>query len=108
MKLLNLYCRLKRILMLARLHFTPVRPRILKGLAAGVDTALDFQSAYRVSPGVFYAAVFQMEREGLVTSARLVDGRTRYLLTPAGQRAAEPATKLDCDLIELLILQRWS
>lgn len=108
MTLLNLYCRLKRILILTRLHFTPVRPRILKGLAAGVDTALDFWTTYRVGPGVFYAAVFRLEREGLVTSARLIDGRTRYLLTPAGQAAAEPATKLDCDLIELLILQRWS
>lgn len=105
---MTIHARLKRILILARLHFTPLRPRILKGLPLGVDTALEFWSIYRVSPGVFYAAVFQMEREGLVTSARLVDGRTRYMLTPAGQAAALPATKLDCDLIELLILQRWS
>ncbi|MCD0159977.1 hypothetical protein IHN63_01520 [Deinococcus sp. 6YEL10] len=102
---MTIHARLKRILILTRLHFMPLRPRILKGIAAGVDTALEFWSIYRVSPGVFYAAVFQMEREGLVTSARLVDGRIRYVLTPAGQAAAEPLTDLDRDLIELLVLQ---
>ncbi|GGR62408.1 hypothetical protein GCM10008959_25480 [Deinococcus seoulensis] len=105
---MTIHARLKRILILARLHFTPLRPRILKGLALGVDTALDFWTTYRVGPGVFYATVFQLEREGLVTRAHLTDGRAQFTLTPAGQRAAEPATKLDCDLIELLILQRWS
>ena len=53
---------------------------------------------HRISPGTLYPTLHRMEKDGLLTSRRLVvDGRTRrmYRATPAGRQAlAEDRTAL--------------